>query len=241
MPLPEEIRRFGVKSVLVIHNEGADGEARFETEAHIQPKSGFFAVDTPLYEGDVVEYPDPRGGTSRKSAARVNVRDGGSPHMHHIEVEWGTAATAPLPAVTQRVEIEGLHAAVVDAAGDLFGSGHYSQAIFEALKALEQRVRVQSGLDLSGRALMADAIQPNRIDMSVESGQSGRDEQEGFRVVFMGVMQGIRNPKGHELITQADPQRALEYLALVSILFRRLDDAQAKGAGMVVRSVVDAG
>jgi hypothetical protein len=42
----------------------------------------------------------------------------------------------------------------------------------------------------------------------------------------MGVTQGIRNPKGHELVAQDDPQRALEYLALVSVLFRRLDDAR---------------
>jgi hypothetical protein len=40
------------------------------------------------------------------------------------------------------------------------------------------------------------------------------------------VAQGIRNPKGHELIGRGDdPQRALEYLALASILMRRLDDA----------------
>ncbi|MEX2623977.1 MAG: TIGR02391 family protein [Acidimicrobiia bacterium] len=64
--------------------------------------------------------------------------------------------------------------------------------------------------------------------MSVELGQSGRDEQEGFRFIFMGVIQGIRNPKGHELVEQGDPQRALEYLALVSVLFRRLDDARGE-------------
>ena len=63
------------------------------------------------------------------------------------------------------------------------------------------------------------------IDLSVERGKSGQDEQEGFRFIFMGVIQGIRNPKGHELVKQNDPQRALEYLGLVSVLFRRLDDA----------------
>jgi uncharacterized protein (TIGR02391 family) len=67
---------------------------------------------------------------------------------------------------------------------------------------------------------------PPPIDLSVETGQSGRDEQEGLRLVFMGALQGIRNPKGHELVKQDDPQRALEYLAMASLLFRRLDDAQ---------------
>lgn len=41
-------------------------------------------------------------------------------------------------------------------------------------------------------------------------------------------MRGIRNPKGHSLVVQDDPQRAIEYLAMISVLFRRLDDAQAK-------------
>lgn len=49
-------------------------------------------------------------------------------------------------------------------------------------------------------------------------------------LVFMGAIQGIRNPKGHELVGQDDPQRALEYLALVSVLFRRLDDARRDSA-----------
>jgi uncharacterized protein (TIGR02391 family) len=91
-------------------------------------------------------------------------------------------------------------------------------------------VRTQSNRGESGRDLMAKAFMghPPPIDLSVESGQSGRDEQEGLRLVFMGLMQGIRNPKGHELVKQDDPQRALEYLGAVSVLFRRLDDAAAK-------------
>ena len=116
---------------------------------------------------------------------------------------------------------------MIAAASDLFTDEHYSQAIFEALKALDRRVSEQSGIQLSGRELMTKAFNgdPAPIDMSVESGQSGKDEQEGFRFIFMGVAQGIRNPKGHELVQQDDPQRALEYLGLVSVLFRRLDDA----------------
>ena len=68
--------------------------------------------------------------------------------------------------------------------------------------------------------------EPPPIDASIEQGQRGRDEQEGFRFIFMGVIQGIRNPKGHEMVAQDDPRRALEYLAPASVLFRRLDDAQ---------------
>jgi len=88
--------------------------------------------------------------------------------------------------------------------------------VFKACTALEVRVRSQSGLDLSGRDLMSRALSGDDppINVAVEDGQSGRDEQEGIRFLLMGVMQGIRNPKGHGLVRQDDPQRALEYLAV---------------------------
>ena len=222
------MRNLGVKITTIIHDEGTEQEHRFEVDAHIQPESGFFPVDAPIEEGDVVEYPDARGGKSRKIAKRVNVYDVGSPGMQHIEVKWG-AAPARRVAAVQRIGISGLHPQVISASSDLFTDGHYVQAVFEAFKALESRVRRQSALDTSGRDLMTKAFSgdPPPIDLSVEHGQSGRDEQEGLRFVFMGVVQGIRNPKGHELVKQDDPQRALEYLAVASILFRRLDDAAA--------------
>ncbi len=220
------MRRLGVKNVLVTHAEGTADETQFEVDAHIQADTGFFPVDCPIYEGDVVEFTDARGADVRKVAAKVKVNDVGSSMVQHIHVEWGDAAPVRT-AVLRRLGIEGLHPAVIAAASDMFTDGHYSQAAFEALKALDRRVREQSGLQLSGRELMTRAFtgDPPAIDLSVETGQSGRDEQEGFRFIFMGVAQGIRNPKGHEL-QQDDPQRALEYLGLVSVLFRRLDDAR---------------
>lgn len=226
--LPSGMRRAGIKKVVIVHHEGTDSEERHEVDAHIQAGSGFFAIETPIYEGDVVLIPDPRGGTDRRLAAKVKVNDYGSRSMHHTQVEWARAP-APRAAPVRRLGIENLHPEVIAAASDLFVDGDYSQAVFEALKALEQRVRSQGKLDGSGRDLMAKAFtgNPPPIDVSVESGQSGRDEQEGLRLVFMGLIQGIRNPKGHELVEQENPQRALEYLGTVSVLFRRLDDAAA--------------
>lgn len=227
MPLPPQISRLGKKTVQIVRNEGTEHEERFSAEAHVQPKSGLFGVDTPVYEGDVVEYEDPRGGTTRVVAADVEVFDVGPSQMRHTKVTWGKAPP-PRVAALKRLGLEGLHDGVLDAASSLFTDGHYSQAVFEALKALEHRVKQQSGIDDSGRSLMSAAFGGDSptIDLAVEAGRSGEDEQEGLKLVFMGVSQGLRNPKGHELVRQDDPQRALEYLALVSVLFRRLDDAK---------------
>lgn len=214
----------GSKQVEIIRLEGTPDEKRLTVEAHVQPASGFFSVDTPIYEGDVVEIPDSRGGTDRRIAAAIKVHDVGPDSMRHIEVVWGQAPALRVAQV-RRLGIEGLHPAVIAAASDLFTDGHYSQAIFEAFKALERQVRLLSGLDLYGRDLMTQAFATSGpINIAVERGQSGKDEQAGFRFIFMGVIQGIRNPKGHELVKQSDAQRALEYLAIASVLFRRLDD-----------------
>ena len=92
--------------------------------------------------------------------------------------------------------IENLHPQVVPASGGLFVNDHYRQAVLDALVALEERVRTQSRLDES-RDLMAKALggDPPLIDLSVESGQSGKNEQHGLKLLFMGVSQGVRNPK----------------------------------------------
>jgi uncharacterized protein (TIGR02391 family) len=145
----------------------------------------------------------------------------------------GNSPVVIRPAVaSRRLGLEGLHPAVLAAAGDLFTDGHYSQAIFEAFKAVEVRVRDQSGLPGWGQDLMARAFAPDaaRIDIRHESGQSGADEQEGFKFLFMGAMRGIKNPKSHGMIKLTDTQRALEYLALASLLMRRLDDAESRDA-----------
>ena len=98
----------GSKRVEVIHGEGTAEEQRLSVEAHIQPKAGFFAIDTPVYEGDVVEVPDPRGGTERRSVAAVKIHDLGSETMRHIEVTWGEEPAARVAGV-RRLGIEGLH------------------------------------------------------------------------------------------------------------------------------------
>lgn len=232
MSLPPHLRHLGAKAVAIVRNEGTEDEERLSAEAHVQPESGFFAVDTQIYEGDVVEYADARGGITRVVAADVEVFDEAPPQMQHTRVKWGKAPPPRVPPI-RRLGLKGLHPEVLDASSDLFTDGHYSQAVFEALKALEGRVKRQSGLDDSGKRLMGNAFSgnPPPINLAVETGRSGEDEQEGLKLLFMGVSQGIRNPKGHERVKQDNPQRTLEYLALVSVLFRRLDDANEQPPG----------
>jgi len=126
-----------------------------------------------------------------------------------------------------------LHPRVVEVARPLFADGHYAQAIFEAFKAVNNMVKDKSGLaDLDGKQLMAAAFAEGRPVLKVTQlrDRSEKDEQEGFKFLFMGSTVGIRNPKAHATTVQTDPLRALEYLALASLLAKRVDEAEVAQA-----------
>lgn len=231
-PLPSHFRTFGVTKVTVIHDPDTDDEQRFETDAHIQAKTGFFAVETPIYEGDIVEFPDPRGGTTRKLAATVDVNNPTGPSfrgMEHIHVTWGAAPLSRVAPV-RRLSIENVHTEVIHSSSALFADGHYEAAVSEAFKSIEVRVRTMTGSAHSGVELMGEAFGSSdpRVSVVMSDGQSGKDEQEGFAALFRGAMLGVRNPRAHDLFQPQDPQQALEYLGFASLLHRRLDGATAK-------------
>ena len=188
----------GTQMVVIIHDEGGHDETRTEVEAHIQAKKGLFEVETPIYEGDIVELDDPRGGRDRRLVAEVNIHKvpRGNQRMNHIEVVWGKAApvrSAPI----RRLHLENLHSRVIDVASDLFNDQHYGAAVAEAFKSIEVRVRGLTRIQKSGAKLMGDAFGGSTppLDVSVETGQSGEDEREGFLAMFRGAMIRCSKPR----------------------------------------------
>ncbi len=144
------------------------------------------------------------------------------------------AFLAAMEAATRRTPeqlaeyLDQLHTEIKNASSELFRDGHYAQAIFEAFKAIEVAVRTKSGLgDLEGQRLMSSAFGGERplLALNPLSSKSDRDEQDGFMHIYMGVMTGIRNPKAHEIIEQPDMNRTIEYLALASLLMKRIEEA----------------
>jgi uncharacterized protein (TIGR02391 family) len=144
----------------------------------------------------------------------------------------GRVTAAPLPVTPFEVQrIQRLHPTVQAASANLLRDGHPGAAIFEAFKAVEVRVRELSGIRRrSGKSLMAQAFKADDpvLEINDGAGDSDQDEREGFQLIYMGALQGIRNPKAHEVNGPLDPDRAFEYLALASLLMRRLDDAEAR-------------
>jgi uncharacterized protein (TIGR02391 family) len=120
-----------------------------------------------------------------------------------------------------------LHAEIERAADELYRGGHYANAIEDAVKALNDLVRLRSGQTTDGTSLMESVFSPNKpiLKFNDLTDQSERDEQKGFMMMFSGAVAGLRNPRAHKLIKD-DPERALEFIAFVSLLAKLLDGAK---------------
>lgn len=121
-----------------------------------------------------------------------------------------------------------LHPSIRSASRALFMDGHYSSAIFEACKSVNNMVKSKSKLEADGQDLMAKAFREDNpiLKLNRLKTKSDIDEQSGFRFIMMGTMVGVRNPKAHDIVVQRDPVRALQYLALCDLLAARVDESK---------------
>ena len=119
-----------------------------------------------------------------------------------------------------------LHPEIARAASKLYNDGHYANAVEASVKALNGLVRFRSGVDADGMPLMERAFNPTNPALKFNdlSDTSDRDEQKGFMMMFCGAVAGLRNPRAHGFIKD-DPERALEFIAYVSLLGKLVDEA----------------
>ncbi len=82
--------------------------------------------------------------------------------------------------------------------------------------------------DKIGTDLVNIVFNENKPILKIVDGEEieNIDEREGFRFLLMGIFRGIKNPKSHSLQELNDPTKALEYLALLSIALKRVDEAK---------------
>jgi len=121
-----------------------------------------------------------------------------------------------------------LHPRMAALASDLFHNRHYPNAVFDAAKALVNYVKERSGKhDLDGAPLMRTVFSKNDPILAFNnlSDQSDLDEQEGMMHLYEGAVLAIRNPRGHTFLDDS-PQRALDYIGLLSLLANHLQEAK---------------
>lgn len=120
-----------------------------------------------------------------------------------------------------------LHPAVVRAAGHLFNSSAFGEAVRAAFQAFESFVQKVSGFEDVGAKLMGRALNENGggIPMNALDRRLGKGAHEGLRLLAIGAMKGIRNPHSHGPPVEITMNEAVEQLGFASFLFRRLEEA----------------
>ena len=131
----------------------------------------------------------------------------------------------PPPLSTRSERLSRLHPSVREVC-QRFIPDHLDVAIFEAFKAVNNRVRELTNLDADGSELMGRAFADKDplLRLADPATETGRNIQSGYRFLFMGAVRGIRNPDAHQLFRPLGDEEALERLGLASLLMRRLDD-----------------
>lgn len=120
-----------------------------------------------------------------------------------------------------------LHPEIARASTALYQDGHYAHAVEDAVKALNDLVRLRSGEALDGTKLMGKVFSPNDPVLVFNDlmDQSDKDEQREFMMMFSGAVAGLRNPRAHGFIHD-EPERALEFIAFVSLLAKLLEGSK---------------
>jgi len=105
---------------------------------------------------------------------------------------------------------------------------NYFHAVFEAVKGLAQRIRDMSGIQADGAPLVDQvfAIDKPLLAINTLQTETEKSEHKGFAALLKGCFAAVRNPLAHEpkILWQGEDDAA-DYLSLISLLHRKLDDA----------------
>ncbi|MBV8995797.1 MAG: hypothetical protein JO287_19320 [Pseudonocardiales bacterium] len=213
--------------VTVIRRDQEGMQKRWGSPARVEGNTIRLPIGTDVEADDYLEYR-----LANDELQMLRVIDVIHPHMpgasdtaDHIEVTCVTSKRAAIP----RVEAPRLHPAMSVALA-LMDNGQISEAVYEALRLVQERVRSLAASDDSGRTLMEsvfDASQP-QLDVTTTTGASAEDEQEGFRLLFIGATLGLGSLHGSGRGAPSTSEEAFEYLAVASMLMRRLDYAESR-------------
>jgi uncharacterized protein (TIGR02391 family) len=200
-----------------------------------------FSVDADVEVGDEVTDTLPNGKTKtmRLREVQVNQSPFGSKMLDHTAAKYDVISSRAALRQPTPVSLPGLHQLISAASGSQIASGHYDNAVFDAFKAVEERVQAlagnptnSKGVPLSGKGLMTTVFneQSPLLDITTDNSDTNQkaDEREGFKFLFMGGAQGLRNTRGHGPSLQTVEQEAMEMLATASLLMRALDRAEKR-------------
>lgn len=111
---------------------------------------------------------------------------------------------------------------------------NYFHAVFEATKGLAQRIRDMSDIQADGATLVdrVFSIEQPILAFNTLRTDTEKSEHKGFAALLKGCFAAVRNPLAHEpKILWDGEDDAADYLSLISLLHRKLDDCVSTHLG----------
>lgn len=211
--------------VMLVRRQLEGTERRLGSPARVEGTTLRLPIGTDIQIGDYVEHCPPH-----KESRMMTVIDVIHPHMpgahavdDHIDVTCVPIERVSIPEVPTPT----LHP-MMSTPLSLMKDGRMSEAVFEALRLVEERVQSLTEGDDAGHRLMESVFgaRPPQLDITATTGPVADDEREGFRLLFIGAMLGLPDPHSTVKAAPATADETLEYLAVASMLMRRLDRAE---------------
>jgi uncharacterized protein (TIGR02391 family) len=213
--------------VTVIRRSQEWTETRRGTPARVEGATVRLPISTDVQAGDYLEQL-----LTNDEVRRMLVIDVISPYMpganeddDHLQV-----TCAPVERMTFRPFVAPILHPSISVPVKLAEDGRTSEAVTEAFRLVEDRVRALTGSEASGHALMQSVFgtRPPKLDVATAMGPAARDEREAFRLLFLGAMLGLRSFSMAAEGVSATLEETFEYLSLASMLIRRLDRAETR-------------
>jgi uncharacterized protein (TIGR02391 family) len=115
-----------------------------------------------------------------------------------------------------------LHEELRGAAYDALVRGNFQQAVAEAFRVVEVKVRNAAGIEGVGATLMRAAFHEDTGPL--RSDVADRGERQALPHLFAGAFGWVRNPASHREVPMDDVTHAIEQLMLASLLLRIADE-----------------
>jgi len=124
--------------------------------------------------------------------------------------------------------LDNLHHTIINPSKKLYLDGHYQKSVEAAIRAMYEYIQHKTGLTIDGDNLINQAFSEkseNSLKFSDLSTPPMKDEQIGFMNMLKGFNLGVRNVFAHRSVV-IDPQIAFEYLVMVSLFCKRIDQTK---------------
>ncbi len=160
---------------------------------------------------------------------------GADGRFRHVS-QANTLDEAEKRAQTIRAKFQGrrIHSEVLKYCQTELLQDNYFHAVFEAAKGLAQRLRDMSGANVDGAVLVDQVFSIERplLAMNTLRTETEKSEHKGIAALFKGCFAAVRNPLAHgPKILWEGADDAADYLSLISLLHRKLDDCVSTRIG----------